>query len=456
MWNPKPAAAPSGRNAFSNPTEAGLATRRSPKSRPTSPFARPKIVSQRSPEDSELMSQITESTAVVHRRSREREREELPDTSTERIVKQAMDAADSILTEDESAQPYTRFEPLMNQGKKAEDSHAKSSPASGRIDAPSKQDMEPYKLTSNRPAPVTTTTSQRDAETPSTPSKSTPASRRFDALTKQGMEEYKLSSPRRYGGSSANSNDATSVNKPTTQSGSSPLKSRFSSSSANSTINSNDTSSVNKQAIQSGSSPLKSRFNTPPRNESVVDTRGLLSTAAAELGKSPDLTQTDASVTSAGISRRSLDLIHNDNAFHVVASIVVERFQRHGSQGVYLDAEDWKVLDSSVPPAVRESFVKAVRFRLKYNCPPSSEAHVHVLTRLCAEFNLAKEGDLNPLLRQPSSSSSSTVEAAVSSPLFLIDAKDSLVTLHLHSALHRNKLLTRFKLKVPSLTWVRL
>jgi hypothetical protein len=393
MWNPKPGPSPGGRNAFSNPTEAGLAARRSPTNKPTSPFARPKIVSQRSPEDSELMSQISASTTVVHRRPRERE--ELSQTSTERKVKEAMDAADSILTEDESTQPYTRFDPLMNHRQRTEDTHGQSSPASSTIDAPSKQEMEPYKLTSNRPLSVTTATSPNDAETPTTPGKSTPASRRFDALTKQGMEEYRLSSPRRYGASSANS-----------------------------TINSNDASSVNnKHAIQSGSSPLKPRFSTPPRSENVVDTRGLLNTAAAELVKSPDPSRTDVSVTSAGSSRRSLDLIHNDNAFHVVASIVVERFQRHGSHGTYLDADDWKVLDASVPPTVRESFVRAVRFRLKYNCPINSEAHVHVLTRLCGEFNLAKEGDSNPLLRQPSSSSSSTVEAAVSSPLLLVDAK---------------------------------
>ena len=411
MWNSKPSSSPSGTNAFSNPTVAGLATRRSPTNKPSA--SRPRSTAEagfvRSQEDSELMSQITASTTVVHRRSK---RDELPMTPTGEKVKEAMDAADSILTKAE-APINSRFDPMPTQGQGMEDKDYSSA------NAKSVEHVD----------------------------KSTPASRRFEEMTRKGIEDYKAHSPRRLEANSANSSidsstitnsvGAGNVNKHVMESGASPLKSRFSTPPRSQNANIVGANPAYKRGTENGPSPLKSRHNTPPPRGNVVDTRGILSSAAGE-----QVHSSDRSVASNGSSRRSLDLIHNDNAFHVIASIVVERFQRHGSQGTYLDADDWKVLDASVPPAVRDSFVKAVRFRLKYNCPPNSEAHVHVLTRQCAEYNLAKEGDLNPLLREPSFSSSSTFEATVSSLYFNSCVRScsplSRVSLHSHFTTETN------------------
>lgn len=102
-----------------------------------------------------------------------------------------------------------------------------------------------------------------------------------------------------------------------------------------------------------------------------------------------------SSQTSGGSSsRRSLDLAHNDNAFHVIANIVVERLEQ--GDGTLTNHDG---LDQTVPPSIRESFCQAVRYRLRYNNPANSQAHVHVLTRKCGEYGLDNEGLENPLLR---------------------------------------------------------
>eukprot|EP00542_Grammatophora_oceanica_P010824 CAMPEP_0194043114 /NCGR_PEP_ID=MMETSP0009_2-20130614/14799_1 /TAXON_ID=210454 /ORGANISM="Grammatophora oceanica, Strain CCMP 410" /LENGTH=730 /DNA_ID=CAMNT_0038687219 /DNA_START=34 /DNA_END=2226 /DNA_ORIENTATION=+ len=93
-------------------------------------------------------------------------------------------------------------------------------------------------------------------------------------------------------------------------------------------------------------------------------------------------------------SRKEMDLRNNDNAFHVIANLVLEKFQNGKTQ---LTKEDRQQLDSTLPPSVRESFVEAVRYRVK-NCPPSSLKNIHLMTRQCAALGLAKEEDENPLL----------------------------------------------------------
>eukprot|EP00548_Thalassiothrix_antarctica_P007229 CAMPEP_0194133542 /NCGR_PEP_ID=MMETSP0152-20130528/3668_1 /TAXON_ID=1049557 /ORGANISM="Thalassiothrix antarctica, Strain L6-D1" /LENGTH=802 /DNA_ID=CAMNT_0038828869 /DNA_START=210 /DNA_END=2618 /DNA_ORIENTATION=- len=108
------------------------------------------------------------------------------------------------------------------------------------------------------------------------------------------------------------------------------------------------------------------------------------------------------SSNSSQASRRSLDLMHNDNAFHVIANLLVERLakcvKKYGDTALTLDVQDVANLDKMVPMPVRKSFIKALRYRLKKNCPPTSEQAIHILTRQCREFGLDREGPLNPLL----------------------------------------------------------
>mmetsp|Transcript_32051 Transcript_32051/g.48739 ORF Transcript_32051/g.48739 Transcript_32051/m.48739 type:complete len:799 (-) Transcript_32051:314-2710(-) len=108
------------------------------------------------------------------------------------------------------------------------------------------------------------------------------------------------------------------------------------------------------------------------------------------------------SSNSSQVSRRSLDLMKNDNAFYVIANLLIDCFaacvQNYGDTYLLLDAEDVAKLDKMVPEAVRKSFSKALRYRLVKSCPPDSEERVHILTRQCREFGLDRNGLDNPLL----------------------------------------------------------
>ena len=92
--------------------------------------------------------------------------------------------------------------------------------------------------------------------------------------------------------------------------------------------------------------------------------------------------------------RPQLDLMHNDNAFHVIADLVLQPFKR----GANLSPEARAQLDSTVPQQMRESFVEAVRYRLQHNCPPGSSQHIHAVTRKCQVLGFDKERSTNPLL----------------------------------------------------------
>lgn len=103
-------------------------------------------------------------------------------------------------------------------------------------------------------------------------------------------------------------------------------------------------------------------------------------------------------------SSKDLDMKHNDNAFHVVANLVLDRFRsRITGNATSLDVteSDRAYLDQMLQPSVKKSFVEAVRFRLENNCPPDSEIPIHILTRECQELGLDREGDNNPLLANP-------------------------------------------------------
>lgn len=90
----------------------------------------------------------------------------------------------------------------------------------------------------------------------------------------------------------------------------------------------------------------------------------------------------------------NLDLKHNDNSFHVVADLVLQPFKRGGT----LSPEAQAQLHGAVSQQMRESFVEALQYRLKNNCPPGSSQHIHVVTRKCQVLGFDKEASENPLL----------------------------------------------------------
>lgn len=110
---------------------------------------------------------------------------------------------------------------------------------------------------------------------------------------------------------------------------------------------------------------------------------------------------TSSASSMSSVSRKELDFKHNDNTFHVVANLILEKFQAKMTPGdtfLTLDAADIAHLDQIAPHNVRISFVEAVRYRLEHNCPPNSDLNIHALTRECGDIGLARHGNDNPLL----------------------------------------------------------
>lgn len=116
-------------------------------------------------------------------------------------------------------------------------------------------------------------------------------------------------------------------------------------------------------------------------------------------------------------SRKDMDLKQNDNAFHVVANLVLDKFQAKMTPGdtfLTLDASDIAELDQMVPPTVRISFVAALRYRLEHNCPPNSDLNIHALTRECGDLGLDRQGNSNPLLATLNAAGTKAITIAVS------------------------------------------
>lgn len=124
-------------------------------------------------------------------------------------------------------------------------------------------------------------------------------------------------------------------------------------------------------------------------------------TVTGTVASSENISTASKATSISSSSRRNLDLKHNDNAFHVVANLVIDRFQSQippGATSYTLSEEDVAHLDQMVPASVRTSFVEAIRYRLVHNCPEDSTSQVHVLTRQAKMYGLDKEDDTNPLI----------------------------------------------------------
>jgi hypothetical protein len=104
--------------------------------------------------------------------------------------------------------------------------------------------------------------------------------------------------------------------------------------------------------------------------------------------------------TMATTSSKVLDLKHNDNSFHVIAKLVIDRFEDHlnrEAESFTLTAGDRCHLDRVVP--AKSNFIEAVKYRLQ-NCPEHSSKPIHLVTRQCRALGLHLEGNHN-LLNAP-------------------------------------------------------
>lgn len=94
----------------------------------------------------------------------------------------------------------------------------------------------------------------------------------------------------------------------------------------------------------------------------------------------------------------SLDLKHNDNAFQIVASLIVDRFEEQLSDEntttIRVKAGDMYHMERVVPD--KKSFIEAVQYRV-INCPQNSTKPIHEVTRRCKALGLHRKGKSNLL-----------------------------------------------------------
>jgi len=118
------------------------------------------------------------------------------------------------------------------------------------------------------------------------------------------------------------------------------------------------------------------------------------------------------------VSHRSqaLDLKHNDNSFHVVAKLLVGRFEDQLSdkkvKSIRLTAGDLYHLNRVVPE--KNSFIEAIRYRLR-KCPENPSKPIHLITLQCHALGLDREGEYN-LLYAPIGSNFPISEMKKSNP----------------------------------------
>jgi hypothetical protein len=363
------------KNAFSSPTMAGLMHRRGgntpskfnravPQRPPPLQEDRPK-----SPEVLQVIGQIQGSTAVSTRVPK-RTAAFLPKGSPVRSI-----GSDFSISQDDDSQATPEN---VRAALSMADSVLDSLPAVNIGFGSGSEEVVVRSKQTAIPAPKLRDSSKFSSARSVSSTASSPAARRLEALTREGIESRKKAAAaarKDYG------DDDKSVKS---MPAGSPLRRPL-------------VLDEKSKAIH----PLPSPTRPPPspdRQRSPTP-EGI---AVRSIKVDHDNRSVDSRISTISTSsRRSLDLIHNDNAFHVVANLVVERCSQKANDGdteLYLDADDLQHLDKMVPPSVRESFVKAVRWRLQHNCPEKSEAVVHVLTRQCREFGLDREGEANPLL----------------------------------------------------------
>jgi hypothetical protein len=107
--------------------------------------------------------------------------------------------------------------------------------------------------------------------------------------------------------------------------------------------------------------------------------------------KSPSKSQTP--------KQETMDFMKNDNSFHVVASLLVDKFEealKTEARFIKVTAEDKLQIDRMVPESARENFVAALRYRFE-DSPEFSRLPIHTVTRNCHKLGLTRLDEQNIL-----------------------------------------------------------
>jgi Cys-rich protein (TIGR01571 family) len=94
----------------------------------------------------------------------------------------------------------------------------------------------------------------------------------------------------------------------------------------------------------------------------------------------------------------SLDFIHNDNSFQVLANVLVDFFDARVRRGqLTLEANDADIIERLLPASARRHFIEAVQYRLE-RTPASPQSQLDFLTIQCQELGLDRDGPENPIV----------------------------------------------------------
>lgn len=159
----------------------------------------------------------------------------------------------------------------------------------------------------------------------------------------------------------------------------------------------------------------QSTSSMPSLASSTTETTAHHKTKPAGVVKKQNVTTTTKTVTTTAKSQKTfqstststpksvaLDLKRNDNAFYVIATLIVDRFSDRlhcsgsNDQGIVVSATDRDHLDRVVPR--KYDFIHALQWRLVNKLQEHSLQPINVITRKCRALGLHREGNQNPLL----------------------------------------------------------
>ncbi|GAX13635.1 hypothetical protein FisN_14Lh354 [Fistulifera solaris] len=129
--------------------------------------------------------------------------------------------------------------------------------------------------------------------------------------------------------------------------------------------------------------------NDPPKNDFFY------SDHSGAHGEQKDFFRKDPMILEPSTS---LDFVHNDNSFQVLANVLVDFFDARVRRGqLTLEANDAELIERLLPASARRHFIEAVQYRLE-RTPACPKSQLDFLTLQCQELGLDRDGPENPII----------------------------------------------------------
>lgn len=160
-----------------------------------------------------------------------------------------------------------------------------------------------------------------------------------------------------------------------------------------------------REEMSSGTTALMENDHSTirTRDDLTLPTRqgpgGFPSWAPALMSQNPPATIQAKSSPSKQRKTQTLDFMQNDNSFHVVASLLVDKFEdalKTHARFIKVTEEDKQQIERMIPESARENFVAALRYRYE-DAPEFSRLPIHTVTRNCYKLGLTRLDEQNIL-----------------------------------------------------------